>query len=93
MPRKKRCTYYEYRLLAYPKARGRKMPHNLSGKFLEAILECASKLDLEVVGGCYPRPTREIGKGKSAKQHHPEPKLFHNVPKEKAESAELLFRL
>ncbi|MFH2202265.1 MAG: hypothetical protein ABIJ96_04045 [Elusimicrobiota bacterium] len=81
MPRKKRCTYYEYRLLVSPKRRGRKMPVNLGEKFLDAIIASAAKLELEVVGGFYPRPTRIDGKGKSALQRHPNPTLVRAEPK------------
>jgi len=81
MPRKKRCTYYEYRLLVSPKRRGRKMPVHLGEKFLDSIVASASRLELEVVGGFYPRPTRINGKGKSAAQRHPAPTLIRVDPK------------
>lgn len=62
MAKRRRYTYYEYNLLASPKKRGTKMSDRRADKFLEAILEAAARLKLEIVGGCRPHPARSTAR-------------------------------
>ena len=62
MAKHRRFTYYEYNLLASPKRRGTKMSDSRADRFLEAILEAAARLKLDIVGGCRPRPARKTAR-------------------------------
>lgn len=90
MSRRKRYTYFEYKLLVSPRKRARKLSYKATDQFLEAILKSASKLGLEVVGGCYPRRTAGRSEARQAKARKPTPKVFRTSPPSTGEAAERL---
>jgi len=83
MPRRRRYTYFEYRLLVSPKVRGQKLAFKATEDLLDEIVKTASKLKLEVVGGCYPYTAKAAKSGKGAKEgkmRRVSPKLFRVSP-------------